>query len=184
MTKFITSCRFAFLVACGFSIAVFFGGCATASKPTAMVAAPTGPITKHVESLSVNVTGGGETSAMGASNISNADFAEAIKASIVQSGLFATIGAVDQADYQVEVQIVRLDRPMFGASFTVNFEATWRLLRRSDAKVIWEKAVISKFTATMGDAFAGVTRLRLANEGAARENIKDAIAQMGVLTFP
>jgi hypothetical protein len=33
----------------------------------------------------------------------------------------------------------------------------------------------------MSDAFAGVTRLRLANEGAARANIKDAITQMSAL---
>lgn len=44
--------------------------------------------------------------------------------------------------------------------------------------------ITSSFTGTMSDAFAGVTRLRLATEGAARNNIRDAIAQMSVLTLP
>jgi len=159
-------------------------GCATASKPSAMIAAPTTAVTHHPESLSVTVTGGADTSAMGASNIANADFAEAIKTSIVQSGLFARIASGDQSDYQLDVQIVRLDRPTFGASFTVTLETTWRLVHRANQAVVWQKAVISSFTATMGDAFAGVTRLRLANEGAARTNIQDAITQMSALALP
>jgi hypothetical protein len=165
--------------------ALFCGGCATASKSSAMIAAPEAPVTKHAGSVSVAVSGGADTSSLGASNIANADFAEAIKASITQSGLFAKLaGGADPADYQLEVNIVRLDRPTFGLSFTVNLETTWRLLHRGDAKPVWEKAITSTFTAKVGDAFAGVTRLRLANEGAARANIKDAIAQIGALTLP
>lgn len=164
----------------------FFGsGCATASKSSAMIAAPETPITKHADSVFVTVTGGAETSAMGASNIANADFAEAIKTSIKESGLFAQLaGTHEAADYQVEVAIVRLDRPVFGLSFTVTLETTWRLRHRGDDTPVWEKAITSSFTAGVGDALAGVTRLRLANEGAARANIKDAIAQMGALTLP
>jgi len=163
--------------------ALFLAGCATPSTPAAMTAKPVTAVTKNPESLGVNVTGGGETSSMGASNISDADFATAIKTSIADSGLFAKITASEQADYLLSVAIVRLDRPLFGASFTVNFEATWRLSRRSDQKLIWEKSVASSFTATMGDAFVGVTRLRLANEGAARTNIQDAITQMSALSL-
>jgi Lipopolysaccharide-assembly len=149
---------------------------------TTVLAAPVA--TKHIESLSVTVTGGSETSALGASKISNEDFAEAVKNSIAQSGLFAKIVPAGQSDYQLEVQIVRLDQPMFGTSFTVNLEATWRLVHPEDQKVVWEKAITSSSTATMSDAFSGVTRLRLANEGAARNNIQDAIAQMSALSLP
>jgi len=165
--------------------AFFFGGCATASNSTSMVAAPAAPITKHADSVSVNVTGGSETSSMGASKIANADFAEAIKASISQSGLFAKLAAAGQADdYHLEVAIVRLDQPVFGFSMTVTIETNWTLTRCSDKSVAWQKAVLSTYTAAAGDAFAGTTRLRLANEGAARNNIKDALTQMGALTLP
>jgi hypothetical protein len=51
----------------------------------------------------------------------------------------------------------------------------WRLVRVSDNQEVFSDAVRKEFTATVGDAFVGVTRLRLASEGAARENIKEGI---------
>lgn len=166
-------------------LSLFAGGCATPSSPSAMLAKIDTPVTKHAVTVGVAVTGGADTSSMGASNISSADFAEAIKSSISESQLFKqVVGTGNPADYQIAVQIVRLDRPTFGLSFTVTLEATWRLVHSSDQKVVWEKSITSSFTATTGDAFAGVKRLRLANEGAARSNIKDAISQMSALTLP
>lgn len=175
-----------FLAALGLAgLALLAGGCATASQSSAMIAAPTTAVAKHSGSISIAVTGGAETSALGASNISNADFATAIRDSITQSGLFERIAAgADIADYALTADIVRLDRPTFGASFTVHFEVTWRLTHRGDEKPIWEKSITSTFTAKMGDSLVGVKRLRLANEGAARTNIQDAVAQMSALSLP
>ena len=173
-----------FATGCAVFGVVLLGGCATASNPTSMAATPVAAVTKHAESFNVNVTGGSETSSMGASKIANADFAEAVKTSIIKSGLFASTAGAAQADYLLDAHIVQLDQPMFGFSFTVKLEVDWRLVHRADQKVVWEKAVMSSFTATTSDAFAGVTRLRLANEGAARNNIQDAIGQMGALTLP
>ncbi|WP_438479910.1 hypothetical protein [Oleiharenicola lentus] len=166
------------------SVVALFSGCATASQSSAMavVDAPAA-ITKHVHTVSLQVTGGEETSSMGMSSISNTDFAAAIKTSIEQSALFSKVSEVGAA-YQVFAHIVRLDRPSFGGSFTVKMEVTWQLRRLSDQSLVWEKAIMSSHTAKMSDAFVGTTRLRLANEGAARANIKDAIDQMGSLTLP
>lgn len=164
--------------------ALLFGGCATASQPAAMIATITSPVTRHSESVSVAVTGGSETSGMGASKISNADFAEAITSSIAQSGVFSRIMPAGSGDYALGVQIVRLDQPMFGLSFTVTLECTWRLTRQSDGRIVWEKSISTPFTASTSDAFAGTTRLRLANEGAARTNIEEAIKQLGALKLP
>ena len=166
------------------AVALLLGGCATASNSAAMIAPVTAKVTKHPEALSVNVTGGSETSAMWKSMVSDADFAEAIKASVTQSGLFAKIAVGDAADYQLEVQIVRLVQPNFGASFTVTIETSWFLKNRRAQKVIWQKSITTSYTASMGDAIIGATRLRLANEGAARSNIQDAINQMSALTLP
>lgn len=169
------------LLAC---TALSLSGCATPSQSSAMVAPSPAPMKKHPGSINVTVTGGSETSAAAISKISDRDFAEAVKASIVQSGLFSKIANGADGDYQLDIQIVRLDQPIFGASFTVTLETTWTLRRNSDRQIAWQKAVISKFTASMGDSLLGVTRLRLANEGAARTNIQDAIAQMSALSLP
>lgn len=172
------------LACCVVTVSFLLGGCATATKSTDMVATPATPVTKHAGSLTVNVTGGNETSPMWKSMVSDTDFADAIRASIKQSGLFAMIGTGTASDYQLDIQLVRLVQPNFGASFKVTLETSWFLKSRQDQKMIWQKSVTSSHTATVGDAFVGVTRLRLATEGAVRENIKDAIVQMGALTFP
>jgi hypothetical protein len=71
---------------------------------------------------------------------------------------------------------------MFGGSFTVKMEAGWTLKRASGATV-WQESIKSEHTATMGDAMVGVTRLRLATEGAARNNIATGLAKIGQLNL-
>ena len=177
------SFRFSFGLCAGL-IALFLGGCATASNSASMAVPPMEVAHKNAGSVSLTVTGGAETSSMGASKIGNAEFAEAIKTSISGSGLFAKLVATGQEDnYHLEVALVRLDQPVFGFSMTVTIESNWVLTRTSDKSVVWQKAVITAYTAKAGDAFVGTTRLRLANEGAARANIKDALTQIGAQTL-
>ena len=64
---------------------------------------------------------------------------------------------------------------------TVTLEITWSLTRVKDDEVVWRKAIVSSLTAKAGEAFAGVTRLRLANEGAARKNMAAGIAAIADL---
>ena len=169
----------------GFGAVAQFSGCASASTAAGMTTAVATPAAaKHSQSVVVQVTGGSESNSMGASQISSADFASAIQTSIAQSGLFAKLAPAADADYEIDVHIVRLTQPTFGLSFTVTMEADWSLVLRSQKKTVWEKAITSTFTATVSDAFAGVKRLRLANEGAAKKNIEDAITQISALTLP
>lgn len=164
---------------------LLFGGCATPAQSSAMMPTLTAPVTKHAGSVSVAVTGGSTTTATTASQISNEDFAAALEKSILQSGLFSrVVPSGSFSGYQLAVQIVRLDQPMFGFSMTATVEANWTLTNLDNNAVVWRKAVVSSYTAKTGEAFAGVTRLRLATEGAARNNIQDALAQIGALTLP
>ena len=50
-------------------------------------------------------------------------------------------------------------------------------------KLVWEDQTNRPFTATVGDAFAGTVRLKLANEGAIRENIKAGLERIATLTL-
>jgi hypothetical protein len=170
---------FALLAAFG----VVLSGCATATQTAAMAPKTEWHVRKNAQTVTIQVGGGSATSSMGASQIANDDFARAIQQAVIDSGLFAKADLAGSGDYRLDVQIVRLQQPLFGASFNVVLETTWRLSKQSDRSVVWEKSITSNFTATMGDAFAGVTRLRLATEGAARNNVSDAISQIGALTL-
>ncbi len=165
-------CAFAGLVA----------GCATASKPEAMV--PTAAVAgmHHRQTASVVVAGGSETSAMGKSQISNEAFQQAIVQSIEKNQTFASVVKGADGDCRLAVTVVSMDQPSFGLSFTVKMEAAWSL-KKADGTVLMQESIKSEGTAGVGDAFAGVERLRLANEAAARANITAALDKIGKLSF-
>lgn len=164
--------------------ALLLGGCASPAQSGAMVPTSLGPVSKHTQSISLNVTGGSPTSAAGASQISNEDYTTALTQAIEQSGLFAKVIPPGQAgDYHLEISIVRLQQPMMGFSMTATIETNWTLTRISDHSVVWQKAITTSHTTKTSEALAGVKRLRLATEGSARDNIQDAIQQMSALNL-
>ena len=160
----------------------FLTGCASPSNPQAMAASTTLEH-RHTQTASIRVTGGSETSLTGASQISDAAFSEAVTSSITTSGLFGKILGVDAADYLIEVYIARLQQPIMGLEMTVTIETNWKLTHRPDSKVVWQKAILTGYTAKFGDALAGPTRLRLATEGAPRTNIEQALKEISALTL-
>ncbi|OQW31570.1 MAG: hypothetical protein A4E19_08130 [Nitrospira sp. SG-bin1] len=160
---------------------LFVGGCASGAKPEAMLVRMNVPVHQSQSDVSVSVIGGKETSTMGASQISDQDFAQALQGSIVQSGLFRKATTNSPAAYRLDAFIVQMNQPMFGASMTVSMEVNYSLARTNPKEVVWQKAITSTYTAPFSEALVGVTRLRMANEGAARKNIEQAINEMSQL---
>ncbi len=170
------------VLACLLAAATLTGGCATPANSVAMVATPATPVHQIGSDVSVAVSGGSQTSSMGASQISDDAFAQALSDSIAKSGLFAKVGP-SGARYKLTAFIGKVDQPMFGFSLTVKMEVGYALTDTQSGKSVWSKDISSAYTAKSGEAFAAVKRLRLANEGAARENIQQAIAAMAALTL-
>jgi hypothetical protein len=158
-------------------------GCATPANRDNMTA-PVASVTKKFPySVAVETKGGSETGAMDSSNISNADFKAAIEQSIVQTNLFKNVVQGKNGDYDLTVSVTQISKPIFGASFTVNLETAWSLVKASDKSYVLRKVIKSSHTATMGDALVGVTRLRLAVEGAARDNISQGLKAISELNL-
>jgi len=128
------------------------------------------------------VSGGKETASMGASQISDQAFAQALRDSIEKSGLFARVSP-SGARYKLTGFIGKVDQPLIGFSLTVKMEVSYTLVDTQSGTTVWTKDIATEYTAKTGEAFAAVKRLRLANEGAARENIQQAIAAMTTLTL-
>ena len=147
-----------------------------------MVVQIVAPVHKSDGDVSVAVSGGKETSKMGASQISDEAFAQALRDSIAKSGLFGKVSS-DGARYRLTGFIGKVDQPMFGFSLTVKMEVTYTLKDTQSGNTVWTKDVNSEYTAKAGEAFAAVERLRLANEGAARENIRLALTDMAALSL-
>jgi hypothetical protein len=169
-------------LACVIAGAALAGGCATPASSGAMTAAPATPVHQLGSDVSVAVSGGKETSSMGASQISDEAFAQALRDSIEKSGLFAKVSP-SGARYKLTGFIGKVDQPLIGFSLTVKMEVNYTLADTQSGTTVWTKDIASEYTAKTGEAFAAVKRLRLANEGAARENIQQAIAAMAAVTL-
>ena len=152
--------------------ALLLSGCASAANSAAMTWTTRAGIEPKAEaSVAVSVTGGKGTNPMWSSNITSEDFAAALRSSIVATDLFKKVLAVEAADYRIDVLLVRSEKPIGGVSMSVSLTANWKLSRRSDGSVVWEKTIANQYTAPLKSALVGATRLRKALEGAARENI-------------
>jgi len=75
---------------CAVALVSMLSACATPSQPTAMTASGVAVASKSSDTVSITVTGGRDTSSTYVSQISNGDFREALKQSILWSVI--TIG--------------------------------------------------------------------------------------------
>jgi hypothetical protein len=164
------------------TVTLLLAGCATPADKQAMTVQKTAVAGKQQPySVSVATSGGTETGTLDSSNIGNADLKAAIEASIRETKTFREVVQGKAGQYELSVNVISLSKPSIGLSFTVDLEAGWTLTRASDRQVVLRKAIKSSHTASMSDAFAGVVRLRLAVEGAARSNIAQGLAAIGQL---
>jgi len=113
------------------------------------------------------VDGGTETNPMWMSEVGNPEFKQALENSLANHAMLAD-GA---GRYRFEVTLSKLDQPIFGASFTVTASVRYRLIDLKTDAPVYEDLISLPYTANFSDAFLGVERLRLANEGAMRVNI-------------
>ena len=165
------------------ALALFLGGCASPADRAAMTPKNIAVSKHHPYSLGVQTGGGAQTGAMDSSNISDADLKAAIEDAVSQSKLFKTIVQGSNGDYELSVRLTSLSKPLFGATFTVEMETAWSLTKTSDRTVVLRKSVKSSGVATMGEAFAGVTRLRMAVEAATRNNIEQGLKAIAELNL-
>ena len=179
--KQIMNARNALVTLSMLTVVALASGCATPATHEGMIPADYDVATKHSKTVGVKVGGGQETSSVGKSQISDEAFSNALIESITKSQVFSRVIQGKGGDYELSVGIISMDQPSFGMDFTVKMEAGWTLKNAANGVVVWQKAIKSQHTATTSDAFVGTTRLRLASEGAARNNIKQGLAEISRL---
>ena len=125
-----------------------------------------------------DVTGGSDTNPLWISKVSSTEFERALETSLRSAGLLAGRQA---GTHLLTAHMVRLDQPMFGASMTVTASVEYTLVERASGKTVYSHLVAVPYTAGWSDAFLGAERLKLANEGAMRENLRALIADLVAL---
>jgi hypothetical protein len=163
------------LLRTGFALAalVALAGCASSADPGAMTIAPQASEKAFPERLQHamcvrNVTGGEPTNPLWASKVDNEGFKAALSGSLDSAGLTRTSA---KCDYPIDVNLLGLSQPALGFDMTVTSHVNYKVYDASGAPYLLA-TIDAPFTATVSDAFVGVERLKLANEGSIRESIK------------
>jgi hypothetical protein len=135
------------------------------------------------KSLKLNHSVGGKESdpLIEGSKIDNQSFTTALMQSLTNSNLFSEVSLDKNSDYELTPLVMNQDQPFLGINMTVSLRIRYVLTSGIDKAEIWKKDINSTYTATMGDAFVGSTRLKKANEGAVRENIKMLLQEISNL---
>ena len=152
-------------------IALVASACSTVPRAEHMQVTDFTARKSHGETLGLEVQGGLTMK----HQITDEAFKEALESSLVASKLFTQLVRIHEAVYRLDVVMGDLRQPPGGFDMTVEMTVLWSLSLVDTEETIWQELVESRYEATVGDAFAAVTRLKLATEGAARENIRKGL---------
>lgn len=146
--------------------------CASPARPEAMAVAVAAsqsaqPGQRGYHQITVTSVGGGQdTNPLWMSNVSGADFQTALEESLRRANYLAD----GTGPLRLAVILEEVRQPMAGFDMTVTSRARYRLTDASGT-VLFEESISASGTGTMGEAFAGVERLRIANEKSIQANL-------------
>ena len=158
---------------------IYLSGCASGAKMENMIyqggqKAYSGELKDSLEVS--NVSGGQKTNPAWTSEISSEAFSGAVKQSLLAQGLLSNDGR-----YKLTVKMLKVEQPLFGLDFEVTTHVQYTLIDSKENSTIFDQTIVAPHTATFSDAFAGVERLRLANEGSGKKNISNFLEKLSEL---
>jgi hypothetical protein len=159
-------------------------GCASPSIDSSALV-PTDAIVRRIHGGTVNISASGahETNPRWFLLVSNENLREALETSVLRYGIFSRVIQSSDTNYRLDVALLGLKQPWFGASLKVTAEMSWKLTDVHSGRILWQQDTTCPYTAAFGEALQATNRLEIANEGAIRENIKAGIEQMADLSF-
>jgi hypothetical protein len=158
-------------IACLVVLGSLVAGCTSIPQAAAMRASGVPVASKHQESIGVLVSGGQDFDF----RISDAQFEQALRESLVETGMFARVVEPDAGD-------LRLDVVLGDGQGTESREITvlWSLSRVATRETLWQELVTSHGSS---HHFVGVVRARRGIEMAGRENVKRGLEKLARVDF-
>jgi len=122
------------------------------------------------ENISIHdVIGGSVTPPVWISRASSVGFKTALENSLKAVDMFAPS---EIGKYKLTVHLEELKQSILGSSMTGSAKINYSLSVEQTGKEIYNKTINLPYTVKLGDVILGSERLRLANEGVIRVNIK------------
>lgn len=160
--------------------AAYLQGCASGATVAGMTSTKSFEASRiHMpEKITVATAEGGKaTNPLWTSQVGSREFEGALVASLQSNGLLAP----GQGAYVLKPTLQKLVQPLFGLDLTVKADVLYVLEDSASGKELLNETISTSYTATVGDAFAAIKRLRLANEGAIRSNIDALIERLAAI---
>lgn len=169
-------------------VAIVVSGCAspalvdnmTAPRNPRLENAQSSPFLKNMRVESIY--GGSETNPLWTSQVSSPAFEGALRNSLQANGLM--IKSIPDPRFEVIATLSKLDQPFIGLDMTVTSDVHYEVIESKTRKSWFDEKIQAAYTATFGDAPMAIKRLRLANEGSIRENIRIFIDKILQLSGP
>jgi len=158
-------------------------GCATQAQFTAMVPSNVQLVNHHANTVSTTVSGGEKTNPLWTSEISSDSYKHALDQTLLDSKLFSNVREGSSGEYQLTVRLNKAKQPMVGLGMTVRLSADWVLTYTNNGETVWQETIESEYTAKLTEHLIGIERLRKANEGAVRENIRIGLQRLSAAPF-
>jgi hypothetical protein len=125
------------------------------------------PVAKYRNAIAVrSVSGGQMMNVLTVPGVANEPFKAALESTLSYNGYLAQSGT---PKFYLDAEIQNLDQPFFGLDFDVVADVTYKVSGAGAPAVYPIKA---KGRATFSDSPLAVDRIRIANERAMRENLK------------
>lgn len=116
------------------------------------------------------------------SGIDNSKTAEVIMPMIGAKGVFPGVANSTAAPYFLKIRVIEVDTPSFSTRMTVSMNAVWALYRTAEKTELLHENISSTYTGGVFEGgIHGANRVRVAMEGAARENIRIGIGMLASL---
>jgi hypothetical protein len=137
-----------------------------------------GPAPSYRAAIAVApVSIGNDTSVPWTSQISSAEFQEAL----VRTLMVANLASAQNGRFRLEAALLKLERPYAGFAMTVTASIAYRLTETATGAVVYQDTRSSLGTASLNDAVTNTNRLRIADERAIRANFRKLIEDLYAL---
>ena len=159
-------------------VASLLAACATPARINSMIGVPTvqlaanSPLKQNVQVN--NVSGGRTTNPLWTSQVGNPEFQQALQQSLAAQGITSSAGA----RYRLDAVLVEINQPLFGFNFTITSTVHYTVTDVPMGRVVFDQTITADYTAEISDAFLGVERLRIANEGSIKNNLSKFMDQL------
>jgi hypothetical protein len=118
------------------------------------------------------ITGSAKTNKLWKSKISQQVFGNALRQSL---NLHAILSE-GSGKYKVSAKLKELRQPFIGIELAVSARVEYQVTRISDSATVFEREITETHVSTLKDSYVFSDRLKLANEGAIKANIKKFIS--------